>query len=121
MSGVTPKCVAPNAEPQVYNDNAAAIQALQNGQIDGLVVDLYSAFFIRDAQLENYDTPEPEATIVGQFSSDLQVDQMGIILEKDSPLTACVSEAVESIRASGELQAIYDQWIATGQEIITFE
>jgi polar amino acid transport system substrate-binding protein len=113
--------VAPNTEPQVFNDNAAAIQALQNGQIDGLVVDLYSAFYIRDAQLEDYGTPEPEATIVGQFSSDLQVDQMGIVLEKDSPLTACVSEAVEAIRSSGEIQAIYDTWIASGQDIITFE
>ena len=32
--------IQPDAEPQVFNDNAAAIQALENGQIDGLVVDL---------------------------------------------------------------------------------
>ena len=46
---------------------------------------------------------------------------MGIVLEKDSPLTACVNEAVQLLKDSGQLQAIYDQWIATGQDIITFE
>jgi polar amino acid transport system substrate-binding protein len=115
------EAVVPNTEPQVFNDNAAAIQALQNGQIDGLVVDLGTAFFIRDAQLEDYDTPDPESTIVGQFPPSVQVDQVGMVLEKDSPLTACVSEAVEAIRASGELQAVYDQWIATGQDIAALQ
>lgn len=113
--------VAPTTETQVFNDNAAAIQALQNDTIQGLVVDLYSAFYIRDAQLEDWDTPEPEATIVGQFPASAQMDQMGIVLEKDSPLTACVSEAISVLKDSGELAAIYDTWIGSGQDIIDFE
>jgi polar amino acid transport system substrate-binding protein len=113
--------IQPEADPQVFADNASAIQALQNGQIDGLVVDLYTAFYIRDAQLEDWDTPDPEATIVGQFSASEQVDQMGMVLEKDSALTACVNEALQALRDSGELQAIYDEWIATGQNIPFFE
>ncbi|CAN5590183.1 ABC transporter substrate-binding protein [soil metagenome] len=113
--------IQPNTETQVFNDNAAAIQALQNDTIQGLVVDLYSAFYIRDAQLEDWDTPDPEATIVGQFPASAQVDQMGIVLEKDSPLTACVSEAITVLKDSGELETIYDEWIGTGQDIIDFE
>ena len=76
---------------------------------------------MRDAQLENFDTPEPEATVVGQFAVSAQVDQMGMVLEKDSPLTPCVNEAIAIIKANGTLDAIYDQWISTGQEIPYFQ
>jgi polar amino acid transport system substrate-binding protein len=113
--------IAPTTEASVFNDNSAALQALQNGQVDGIVVDLQTAFFMRDAQLEDFDTPDPEATVVGQFDVSAQVDQMGIVLELDSPLTACVNEALAIIKADGTLDAIYDQWISTGQEIPYFQ
>jgi polar amino acid transport system substrate-binding protein len=113
--------IQPTADASVYDDNAGALQALQNGQIDGLVVDLQTAFFMRDAQLEDFDTPEPEATVVGQFAVSAQTDQMGMVLEKDSPLTACVDEALAIIKADGTLDAIYEEWISTGQEIPFFE
>ncbi len=113
--------IVPSTEAQVYNDNAAALQALQNGQIDGLVVDVQTALFMRDAQLEDWDTPYPEAVVVGQFDSLAQENQMGIVLEKGSALTACVNEAIAVITADGTLQAIYDEWISTGQAIPTFE
>lgn len=113
--------IQPNVEPMVFNDNASAVQALQNGQVDGLVADLQSTFYMRDAQLEDWDTPDPEATIVGQFPVSAQIDQMGMVLEKDSPLTACVNEALQAVKDSGELQAIYDATISTGQEIPVLE
>lgn len=113
--------IAPTAEMQVFNSNADALQPLQTGTIDGLVVDLQTAFFMRDAQLEDYDTPDPESTVVGQFDVSAQVDQMGMVLEKGSPLTACVNEALAIIKADGTLDAIYDQWISTGQEIPFFQ
>lgn len=113
--------IQPNREPSVLNDNAAAKVALENGQIDGLVVDVQTAIFIRDAELEDFDTPEPEATVVGQFDDSDQVDEVGLVLEKDSPLTECVNEAIAVIKANGTLDAIYDDWISTGQEISFFE
>lgn len=113
--------IQPTSEPQVFADNATALQALSNGQIDGLVVDLQTAIFMRDAELENFDTPEPEATVVGQFAESAQVDQMGIVLELDSPLTECVDHAIASIKANGTLDAIYEEWITTGEEIPFFE
>lgn len=109
--------IQPTVEPRVLRNNADALRALQNGQIDGLVVDLGSAFYMRDAQLENYDTPDPEATIVGQFSSTLQADQVGAVLEKGSALTQCVDLAIQSIKDDGTLDAIYQQWIVSGQNI----
>jgi len=103
--------VAPSEEPRVYADNDKALRALKNGAIDGLVVDLPTAFYMRDAQLEDWDTPDPEATIVGQFPLLGTPEALGIVLEKESPLTACVNEALAIIRASGAYDAIYDQWL----------
>jgi polar amino acid transport system substrate-binding protein len=113
--------VQPTTEAQVFDDNAGAIIALQNGQIDGLVVDVNTAIYIRDAELEDFETPDPEATIVGQFADTEQVDEVGLVLEKGSPLTACVNEALAAMQADGTLQAIYDEWISAGQEIPFFE
>ena len=105
--------IQPTVEPAVYPDNTAALTALKNGQIDGIVVDLSTAFYMRDAQLAG----DPEGKIIGQFSSDLQADQVGAVLQKDSPLTPCVNQALAAIKADGTLDAIYNQWIVTGQEI----
>jgi polar amino acid transport system substrate-binding protein len=113
--------VQPDQDPSVFNDNAGALQALKNGQVDGLVVDLQTAFFMRDAQLENFDTPDPEATVVGQFDVSAQADQMGIVLEKGSALTSCVDQALAVIKADGTLASIYDKWISTGQAIPFFK
>jgi polar amino acid transport system substrate-binding protein len=46
---------------------------------------------------------------------------MGMVMEKDSPLTECVNEAIEAVRESGQLQAIYEQWINSAQDIPTYE
>lgn len=105
--------VQPTVEPAVYPDNSAALQALKNGQVDGIVVDLFTAFYMRDAQLAG----DPEGKVIGQFSTELQADPVGAVLQKDSPLTPCVNQALAAIKANGSLQTIYDQWIVTGQEI----
>jgi polar amino acid transport system substrate-binding protein len=110
--------IAPDVEPSVYSDNTGALQALQNGQIDGLVVDLSTAFFMRDAELEDFDTEEPEGIIVGQFGPPAVPDEVGFVLELGNPLVACVNQAIAAIEADGTHEAILDEWINTGQEVI---
>jgi polar amino acid transport system substrate-binding protein len=105
--------IQPSTDTTVYPDNTAALTALKNGQIDGIVVDLGTAFYMRDAQLAG----DPAGQIVGQFSSALQTDEVGAVLQKDSPLTPCVNQAIAAIKANGTLQAIYDTWIVSGQNI----
>ena len=61
---------SPNKEIKVYDDIAGGKFALQNGQIDGLVVDTPTAFYIRDGELEDFDTPEPEGAVVGQIVTE---------------------------------------------------
>lgn len=92
---------------QVFNDNAAAVAALKNGQIDGLVVDLPTAFYLSAVEV-------PNGLIVGQVENRDSNDQgAGLLLAKDSPLTKCVTSAVDAIRDSGELKTITDKWLAS--------
>ena len=92
--------------PQVFNDNAAGVSALKNGQIDGLVVDLPTAFYLSGVEVTN-------GLIVGQLPSTGSGDQFGLLLSKGSALTSCVSSAVDAIIADGTLAAITDKWLAT--------
>ena len=93
-------------KPQVFNDNAAGVSALKNKQIDGLVVDLPTAFYLSGVEV-------PNGLIVGQLPSTGAGDQFGLLLSKDSKLTSCVTGAVDAITADGTLAAITDQWLAT--------
>ena len=93
-------------KPQVFNDNAAAVTALKNGQIDGLVVDLPTAFYLSAVEVT-------DGVIVGQLPSTGAGDQFGLLLAKDSKITTCVSGAVDAITADGTLAAITDKWLAT--------
>lgn len=93
-------------EPQVFNDNAAAVAALKNGQIDGLVVDLPTAFYLSAVEVEN-------GLIVGQLPSTGTGDSFGLLLAKDSPITSCVSGAVDALKADGSLDSIAATWLGT--------
>lgn len=109
--------IQPTVEPSVYADNAATREALEADLVDGIVVDLVTAFFMRDAQLEDFATDEPEGTIVGQFGPPAEPDHVGAVLDLDNPLVDCVNHAIATIKADGTHQAILDEWINTGEEI----
>ena len=97
--------VAPEAEPFVYNDTNDAKSALQNGQIDAIVVDLPTAYYITAVEIEN-------SKIVGQFPAQEGGEQFGLLFEKGNPLVGCVNTVLADLSASGELQAIQDEWLA---------
>ena len=98
--------IAPNVPAKIYNSNADAVAALKAKQIDGLVVDLPTAFYIAGAELDH-------GIIVGQLphTADSK-EQLGFLLAKGSPLTSCVTKAVDSLRADGTLAKLQDQWLA---------
>lgn len=101
--------VKPTAQPQVYNNNDDAKKALQNGQIDGLVVDLPTAFYITGAEIT-------DAQIVGQLPQPSGTpEQFGLVLDKGSPLTGCVSQAVDGLRGDGTLKTLTDKWLSSVQ------
>jgi polar amino acid transport system substrate-binding protein len=98
--------VRPTQQVAVYNSNDDAKQALSDGQIQALVVDLPTAFEITGAgEVKN-------SVIVGQLTPTGQPEQFGAVLDKGSPLTACVSAAVDALRSDGTLARLTDTWLA---------
>lgn len=98
--------VQPSQDPAVFDTNDQAVQALKNGQIDGIVVDLPTAYFMTAVQLD-------DGVIVGQLPlPDGEPEQFGAVLAKDSPLTDCVSSAVDTLREDGVLDQIGQEWLA---------
>jgi polar amino acid transport system substrate-binding protein len=96
--------IAPGQAVAVYNTNDDAKAALQNGQIDALVVDLPTGLFLAAADLDG-------GKLVGQLPVTGKPEQFGMVLDKGSPLTACVSQAVDALRADGTLQKLQQQWL----------
>ena len=95
--------IQPTTDPKVFDTSNDVVTALKQDQVDAVVVDVPTAFFLTAVQV-------PEGELIGQFSAP-GGDEWGALLEKDSPLTACVSFAIEELRDSGELAEIEDRWI----------
>jgi polar amino acid transport system substrate-binding protein len=52
-------------------------------------------------------------TMVGQFPSGSDdVEQVGIVLDKCSPLTRCVSWVVDGFREDGTVDQLEQRWLA---------
>ena len=96
--------IQPNAQPRVFDNSNDVVNALKNGQVPAVVVDVPTALYVTAVQV-------PGSNVVGQFPAP-GGDRWGALLSKGSPLTACVSKAVESLRSSGTLQQITNRWMS---------
>jgi len=97
--------IQPTQDPGIYDSNNDAITALRNGQIDGIVVDLPSAFFITAVQI-------PDGVIVGQFPTIGQQEYFGMVFQRGNSLVTCVNQALEELKADGTLAGIQDKWLS---------
>ncbi|GKQ38223.1 amino acid ABC transporter substrate-binding protein [Streptomyces sp. A012304] len=98
--------VKPTRAAAVYAKNDQAKSALRNGQVDAVVTDLPTAFYITAAEVT-------DGTIVGQFENRGGTpEQFGLVLDKGSALTPCVTAAVDALRANGTLARIEQQWLS---------
>ncbi|MFI1486091.1 ABC transporter substrate-binding protein [Streptomyces sp. NPDC020747] len=98
--------VKPTEQPAAYAKNDQAKSALKNGQVDAVVVDLPTAFYITAAEVT-------DARIVGQFENQGGTpEQFGLVLDKGSALTSCVTDAVDALREDGTLAAVEKQWLS---------
>lgn len=105
--------IKPTKEPQVFDTNDLAIEALKSGQIDGIVVDLPTADFITNVQVEN-------AVAVGKFDTGTS-EYFSAVLEKDSALTACVNAAIEALNADGTFTGLVGQWLPFQDGVPAFQ
>ena len=99
--------VMPTNEPYVYDDNAAAKAALEAKQIDAIVVDLPTAFYISAVEIEG-------TKVIGQFPAGegTVADQFGLVFDLDNPLVECVNAALAALKESGELATIEQTWLS---------
>lgn len=105
--------IAPTQGAQVFNSNDDALLALQNGQVDAIVVDVPTAFFMTGVQLDG-------GVILGSLPEiEGATDEWGLVLSKDSPLTERVSAAVDALRADGTLDALVEEWLGADQGVPT--
>ncbi len=98
--------IQPTKEPRVYNSLDLAVKALETKQVDGVVADLGSTFYMRDAQLTG-------GVIVGELPTIGEQEHFSVVLTKGSSLTACVNLAIAAIKADGSLDAARQQYITS--------
>jgi len=105
--------IQPSKQPSVFPSNAGAVQALKNKQIDGLVVDLPTAFYVSAAQV-------PNSKVLGQFPTQPGGEHFGMVFQKGNSLVTCVNKALATLRDNGTLQNLQQQWLAkaTGAPIL---
>lgn len=101
--------IQPSEQARVYDTTSDAKSALEAERIDGIVVDLPTAYFITAVEI-------PKATIVGQFTleSGGATDEWGLVFEEGNALRDCVNQALEAMTADGTLDAITEEWMSGG-------
>ncbi|MEW9533656.1 ABC transporter substrate-binding protein [Microbispora sp. NPDC049125] len=99
--------IQPTTDPSVFNQQVDAISALKNKQIDAIVVDLPTAFYVTAAQIKG-------STIVGQFAATGGTpEEFGLLFQKGSALVSCVDKALGELKSSGDLAKIESQWLTS--------
>jgi polar amino acid transport system substrate-binding protein len=100
--------IKPIKQPSVFNGTDDAAHALKNKQVDAIIADLPTAFYLAGAEID-------DSKVLGQFDytgSTADQEQFGLLLKKGSALTSCVNQAIAALKSSGELQKITDQWLS---------
>jgi polar amino acid transport system substrate-binding protein len=99
--------IAPSQQVAVFNTTDDEVNALKNGQIDALVTDLPTVFYLTGSSIDN-------GKVVGQFDyTDSGTEQFGALFAKGNPLVACVDKAIDQLKSSGELASLTAQWLST--------
>ena len=100
--------VIPNISYSYFNSRADMLAALENGKVEAVPFD------------------EPVAELVIAQNQALMVlperiveDHYGIALQKDSPLTAQVNEAIATLKADGTLEGMKEKWTGADESLKT--
>ena len=75
----------------MFDDNAAAKAAFDADQVDGIVFDLPTAYFITAVEIEG-------SSIVGVLPAQGEAEELGFLFENGSPLVPCVNEALATLQ-----------------------
>ncbi len=105
--------IQPNEQAAVYDSTVDAKSALEAGQLDGIVIDLPTAYFIAAVEIE-------DAVIAAQFGTTAaEPDELGMLFAEGNSLVPCVNEALNTLRDAGTLTALEQEWLAQAGGIVT--
>ena len=96
---------SPSSSPLVFDTNDAAVQALKNGQIDGIVVDLPTAFYVTAVQVD-------DGVIVGKLPTKGTKERFGMVFQKGNTLRACVNKALDRLWRDGTIKKLQTTYLA---------
>ncbi len=107
--------ISPDADPVVFEDTNVAKQALQNDQVDAILADLPTAFYISAVEI-------PKSVLVGQFQPETgEQEEFGMLFEKGSELVPCVNQALAALREDGTLDQIEQEWLSDVVDVPTLQ
>lgn len=87
-----------------YDDAGLAMQALSNDQVQAVVMDVDQAVAATTVYF-------PGTQVIGTLPDGGVVEQLGFVLDLDSPLTDCVSAAVDALEQDGTLAELRTEWL----------
>lgn len=98
--------IKPQQDPLVFQNTNNAKQAMLNGQVDAIIADLPTAFYISAAEIEN-------STLLGQFQYDGgEPEEFGLLFEQGNQLLPCVNGAIAALQEDGTLADIEQKWLS---------
>ena len=98
--------IQPDEDPLVFEDTNVAKQAMQNGQVDAILADLPTAFYISAVEI-------PGSKLIGQFQPETgKQEEFGIVFEQGSELLPCVNLALETLIDDGTIADIEQEWLS---------
>jgi polar amino acid transport system substrate-binding protein len=98
--------IEPEQQPRVYDTSNDVVSAMNAQQIDGIVVDLPTAFYLVGSG------EVTDGTVVGQFPSAGGQEHFGMLFEEGNALRDCVNEALSELEDEGTLAEIQEEWLS---------
>ena len=97
------KNIKPDQQPAVYNNSNDVNSGLKNGGIDGIVVDLPTAFIITGAE------EVPNSVVVGSFPATAAATTSGWSSRRATASSTCVNKALATLKANGTLKQLQNE------------
>jgi polar amino acid transport system substrate-binding protein len=97
----------PDATAGSYTTLSDTVAALNAGQVDAIVVDSPTAFYLADPFVQEV----MDGVVVGLFPAGGEQEFFGLTFESGNPLVDCANLALEEIKANGTLDAIHQEWL----------
>jgi polar amino acid transport system substrate-binding protein len=99
--------IQPDSQPREFSTLPALTQALVNGQVDAMLMDVaISAEIVKERR--------QDVEMTGEFITD---EQYGILFEKGNSLRQPVNEALRKLEADGTLERLQAKWFPGTEDL----